>query len=540
MPQPEVFDYIVVGAGSAGCVLANKLSENGAYRVLLLEAGGHDNRFFVNMPMGYGKLFLDKNVNWLYQTEPDPGLNNQKDHWPRGKLLGGSSSINAMVWARGHPEDYQDWLRAGNPGWGWSDVLAAFKEIENAQTGSAAWRGKRGPLDITYPAHLAHPLTRNFFEASGTLGLSQTEDFNGAHQEGVGIYEVTTRNGKRLSSARAFLEPAKNRKNLKIVTDALVTCVVFNNQSASGVTYQIQGKHFLARSYREVILACGAVNSAQLLQLSGIGDGEVLKSCGIPVKFHNPNVGRNMQDHIGINYTWEANVPTLNNEFGSLLGKLKCGLQYLLFRTGPLSTSINHGGGFFRTRAELTRPNMQLYFQAFSTLIPKAGERPILSPDPYSGMSIGLSNCRPTSRGEILVKSNDPTVHPRIVPNALSTRHDTDEMLVAVKFLRQLAAQPPLARVIKRELRPGPEVFTDEQLIDDFRNRSGTVYHPSCTCRMGPDPDRAVVDPLLRVHGVDRLRVCDASVFPNIISGNTNAPAIMVGWKGAVAILEDA
>ncbi len=534
------FDYIIVGAGSAGCVLANKLTENGRHSVLLLEAGGNDDRFFVQMPMGYGKLFYDPKVNWMYAAEPDPGLNGQRDHWPRGKILGGSSSINAMVYIRGHASDYDDWEAAGNPGWGWKDVLKAYLAIEDNDTGGGVLHGVGGPLRITDVSSQAHELTASYIKAAERAGLAFNPDFNGATQEGVGHYKLTVRHGQRLSASRAFLWPIRNRKNLRIITNALVTRVMLDGLRATGVAYQHHGRSIEVKAGREVILAGGAINSPQLLQLSGIGPAAHLRSLGIAPVLDNANVGAHLQDHLGINYTYRMTVPTLNDVFGPVWGKLKVGLQYIRFRKGPLSTSINHGGGFFRTRPELSRPNMQLYFQAFSTLLPKAGERPILSPDPYSGMSIGLSNCRPTSRGEIMIRSSDPMEHPRIVPNAFGTEHDVEEMLLAVKFIRKIAAQEPMAKLIVEELRPGPQMVSDADLIHDFKQRSGTVYHPSCTCRMGPDPGNSVVDPGLRVHGVVGLRVCDASVFPNLIAGNTNAPAIMVGWKGAETILADA
>jgi len=536
---PETFDYIIVGAGSAGCVLADRLTASGKHRVLLLEAGGSDLRFYVQMPLGYGKTFYDKSVNWMYKAEPDPGLNGQSDFYPRGKLLGGSSSINAMVYIRGHRQDYEDWRAAGNVGWGWDEVLAAYKAMENYAEGDPAFRGRGGPLTITDLGQQAHPLCKPYLEATERAGLKFTPDFNGASQEGAGLYQFTIKDGIRNSAARAFLRPAMKRKNLLVETHAQATKILFEGNRAVGVAYVQRGMKLDARG-REIILAGGAINSPQLLQLSGIGPGALLQSLGIPVIRDNANVGARMQDHHGINYTWRMTVPTLNDELRPWWGKLKAGLQYVLTRKGPLSLSINQGGGFFRTHPEMTRPNMQLYMQAFSTLIPKAGERPILNPDPFSGLSLGLSNCRPTSTGEVMITSPDPLAHPRISFNAYGTNSDVEEMLAAVKFLRTIAAQEPLKGLMAEELRPGPEINTDEAMINDFRQRSGTVYHHSCTCRMGPEKKDSVVDPRLRVHGVEGLRVCDASVFPNLIAGNTNAPAMMVGWKGAEIMLEDA
>lgn len=538
----EETDYIIVGAGSAGCVLANRLSENGRHRVTVLEAGGSDRRFFIHLPLGYGKLFYDPSVNWLYRAEPDPGLAGARDHWPRGKVLGGSSSINAMVWIRGHRADYEDWGRSA-PGWGWEECLQAYRAIEDNEAGADAWRGSGGPLFISANRRGLHPLVKDYIAACGEAGLPPTADFNGAQQEGAGIYQMTIKGARRNSAARAFLRPAMGRANLQVITHAHVTRVLIEGGRATGVEYRQGGAGGPVRTLRaraEVILAGGAINSPQLLHLSGIGPGAMLRDLGIPVVQDNPNVGDHLSDHQGINYTWAMKVPTYNDELRPWWGKVLAGLKYFLAGTGPLAKSINHGGGFFRTSPDLPRPNMQLYMQAFSTLIPREGERPILSPDPWSGLSLGLSNCRPTSRGHIRLASPDPMEHPRITPNAFSTDHDVAEMLAAVKFLRHIAAQPAMARLIREELRPGPQITSDADLIDDFRQRSGTVYHPSCTCRMGNDPATSVLDARLRVRGVADLRVIDASSFPNLIAGNTNAPAILMGWKGAALVLEDA
>lgn len=525
-------DIIIVGAGSAGCVLADRLTADGRHKVTLVEAGASDRRLFVQMPLGYGKLYYDPAVNWLFRTEPDPGLLGARDHWPRGRVLGGSSSINAMVWCRGHPEDYEDWRRAGNPGWGWDDVLPAFKAIEDNEAGANGLRGTGGPLFISANKRDLHPLIRPYLDACAMEGLPFTPDFNGDRQEGAGTYQVTIKGGRRNSAARAFLRPAMRRANLRVVTRAQVTRVMIEGGRATGIEYR-QGGTPIRLSARTVILAAGAIGSPHLLHLSGIGPGEQLQAQGIPVLKDNPNVGDHLLDHQGVNYTYRMKVPTLNDLLRPWWGKILCGMNYVLRGRGPLAMSVNQGGGFFRTRPDLPRPNMQLYAQAFSTLLPKEGERPILNPDPFSGFSLGLSNCRPTSRGHLRLRSPDPLAHPAITANAYSTDHDVAEMLDAVKFLRRLAAQPPLATLIAEELRPGPACVTDDDLIADLRTRSGTVYHPSGTCRMGPDAYTSVVDPQLRVHGVEGLRVIDASVFPNLIAGNTNAPAIMVGWKGA-------
>ncbi len=534
------FDYIIVGAGSAGCALAERLSANGRHQVLVLEAGGSDQRFYVQLPLGYGKLFYNPNVNWMYQAEPDPGLAGNRDFWPRGKMLGGSSSLNAMVWIRGHASDYDDWETAGNPGWGWDTVREAYRAIEDNQAGGDTFRGQGGPLFISANRNDLHPLCDSYVRSAVAAGLPHNPDFNGATQEGVGTYQMTIKNARRNSAALAFLRPAMRRPNVTVMTHAQATRVLFEGRRAVGVEVQYKGGLQTVRAGREVILSGGAINTPQLLMLSGIGAAPHLRGHGLSVIADNPNVGQHLNDHQGINYTWRVTVPTYNDILRPWWGKLRVGIEYFLTGTGPLAKSINHGGGFFRTSPDLTRPNMQLYFQAFSTLIPRNGERPLLTPDPFSGMSIGLSNCRPTSRGEITLNSADPFAHPKIVANAFSTDHDVAEMLLAVKFLRRIAAQDPLRSLIAEELRPGPTVHSDDDLIADFRARSGTVYHPSCTARMGPDAATSVVDADLKVHGVTGLRVCDASVFPTLIGGNTNAPSILVGWMGAERILRDA
>ena len=535
----QTYDFIIVGSGSAGSVLADRLSASGRFSVLVLEAGGTDRRFYVQMPLGYGKTFFDPTVNWNYKPEPDPGLGGNVDHWPRGKLLGGSSSINAMVWIRGAREDFDDWRDAGNPGWGYDDLLPGFKALEDNEAGADEWRGTGGPLHITDTTNAVHPLTKRYLAAGQQAGLPLNPDFNGAAQEGVGTYQISTKGGRRMSAARAFLRPAMKRKNVRVETNALASKILFEGKHAIGIEYLQNGETKTARCGREVILSAGSINSPQLLQLSGVGPSALLKGLGIPAVHANENVGAHLQDHVGINYTFKGKVPTLNQILRPWWGKLLVGMQYILTRSGPLSLSMNHGGGFFRTDPAFSRPNMQLYFQAFSTVIPKSGERPILTPDPWPGFSIGLSNCRPSSRGEIMIRSSNPRDYPKIVANAYSTNADVDEMLAAVKFVRKIASMPAMAEIIEEEVLPGPSIQSDADLITDFRKRSGTVYHPVSTCRMGPDPARAVVDPRLKVHGLEGLRVIDASIFPDNITGNTNAASILTGWKGAELVLED-
>jgi choline dehydrogenase len=534
------FDFIVIGAGSAGCVLADKLSADGRSRVAVVEAGGSDRRFFVQMPLGYGKTFYDRSLNWAYRAEPDPGLAGQADYWPRGKLLGGSSSINAMVWIRGHALDYDDWADVGNPGWSYADCLSAFRALEDNAAGEDAWRGQGGPLHIEDVSGHLHPLAERLIKAGQQAGLRFNPDFNGATQDGIGAYQITTKNGWRMSAAKAFLRPAMRRANVEVITGAHATRLVFEGRRATGVELLRNGQTSILRAAGEIIVSAGAVNTPQLLQLSGIGPAALLRDLGVGVLQDSPATGHHLQDHIGINYTYRATIPTLNQVLRPWWGKLAAGLDFLLRDRGPLSLSLNQGGGFVRTRPGLDRPNIQLYLQAISTVAAKAGTRPLLTPDDFPGFSLGLSTCKSTSRGSILIRSADPFEAPAIRANALSTDSDVKDMLEGVKLLRNIAAQRALSEIIAEELKPGPSIASDADLIADFRSRSGTVYHPCGTCRMGPAADGATVDPRLRVYGVEGLRIADASIFPTLMSGNTNAGTMMVAAKAAAMILEDA
>jgi len=533
------FDFIVVGAGSAGCVMAERLSADGTYSVALIEAGGTDRRFFVQMPLGYGRTFYDDRVMWTYRAEPDAGLAGQADYWPRGKVLGGSSSVNAMVWIRGAAEDFDGWAAEGAQGWSYQDCLPYFKAIEDNHAGENSWRGVGGPVHITDVADQMHPLAQVFVKAARQFGFSYNPDFNGARQEGIGPYQITTKGGWRMSAAKAFLRPAMRRRNLTVFTEALVLRVMITEARATGVLVVRAGRQLSLAARREVIVCAGAVNSPQLLQISGIGDPAHLASLGVPLVRACSAVGQNLQDHLGINYTYRARVRSQNEALRSIWGKALAGVDLLARGRGPLSLSLNQAGGFVRTRANLSRPNIQLYFQALTTLKARTGARPLLNPDPFPGFSLGLSTCHPTSRGSIRAASSDSNVAPVIKPNAFATAEDRRDMLEGVKLLRQLASQPALASVIDAELVPGPAVQSDDDLIADFSLRSGTVYHPVGTCKMGADPNSCVVDTRLRTHGLKGLRIADASVFPKIISGNTNAPTMMVAAKGASAILED-
>jgi choline dehydrogenase len=536
----DTFDYVIVGAGTAGCVLANRLSADGKTRVLLLEAGGSDRTVWIQLPIGYGRTFFDARVNWMYDTQAIAGLNGRSSYWPRGKVIGGSGSINAMVHVRGQSHDFDDWAAAGNPGWGWDDVLPYFIKSEDHDLGRSDWHGAGGPQHVSDISARAHPLCQTFIETGKALGFAATPDFNGAESEGVGIYAINTRKGRRASTANEYLRPALKRATVELRTKAHATRILFEGNRAVGVEYQRGGKTQKARATREVILCGGAINSPQLLQLSGIGDAALLQSLGITPLVDAPAVGQNLQDHLAVSYFYKTSVPTLNDELGPLTGKIKAGLHYLLNRGGPLSMSVNQGGGFVRSAPDVRRVNLQLYFGPVSYTQSPLSERKLLNPDPFSAFLLSFNSCRPTSRGHLQITSSDPFVYPSIQPNYLSTEQDVAEARAGNALLRALAGAAPLADIITEELVPGAQHQSDDALLEDFRNRADTVYHPTSTCMMGPDPATSVVDARLRVHGIAGLRVIDASVFPNITSGNINAPTVMVAEKGAAMVLEDA
>ncbi|HEX2791452.1 MAG TPA: GMC family oxidoreductase N-terminal domain-containing protein [Steroidobacteraceae bacterium] len=529
----DTFDYIIVGAGTAGCVLAHRLSARSRNRVLVLEAGGSDRRFWIRVPIGYGRTYNDPRVNWMYETEPDPGLNGARSFWPRGKVLGGSGSINAMVYVRGQPADFDDWAASTDPGWSWAGVRPVFEALENRADGGA------GQLRVTDMNPMAHPLCRAYLRACEVLGYRYTPDFNGADSEGVGIYPATTRGGWRESTASAYLRPALARPNLVLKLRALARQIDFEGQRACGVSYLWHGSLRRAQAARAVILSAGSINSPQLLQLSGIADPGLLARFGIALRHAAPAVGQNLQDHLGINYVYRSRVPTLNDELHPLRGKILAGIEFLRRRRGPLSMSVNQGGGFIRSSADKPVPDLQLYFNPASYTSTRSRNRRLMNPDAFPGFLLSFNSCRPTSRGHLAIRSADPDVAPAIFPNYLSTERDLADVRIGVRLLRTIAATPPLAALIEHEVQPGMQLQSDQELLADFRQRAGSVFHPVGTCAMGNDPMRAVVDARLRVHGVAGLRVVDASVFPSITSGNTNAPAVMVAERGAAMILAD-
>lgn len=536
----RTYDFIIVGAGSAGCILAHRLTEGGKYTVLLLEAGGSDEALRFKVPIGYVFTYYDKRSNWMYYSQPEKELNNRAVYVPRGKVQGGSGSINAMIYIRGQKSDFNEWAALGNTGWDYEDVLPYYKRLEAHRLGDTEYHRSNGRIHITSMKNEAHPICDAFLTACEGLGYARNDDFNGASMEGVGIYDINTHGGLRDSSSRAYLQEALNNTQLTVEHHCLVDKIIFDGQKrATGVSF-VQGverRH--ATAGREIIIAAGAVDSPKLLQLSGIGDPALLRKYGIPVVHPSPAVGRNLQDHVCASYYYKANQKTLNDLFRSWLGKTAAGLEFLLGRRGPLSISVNQAGGFLKTDAAQAHPNLQLYFNPLSYGIPKDGSHS-LRPEPYSGFLVAFSPCRPTSRGTVEIASNQVSDAPLIRPNFLTTQKDVDEAIKGGQLVRRIMSSPALQAVTVQETKPGKLVQSEAEMLAYFRAESGSIYHLCGSCAMGPDPATSVVSSRLKVHGLDNLRVVDASIFPTVTSGNINAPTMMVAEKGAALILEDA
>jgi choline dehydrogenase len=534
------YDYIIAGAGSAGCILASRLSESGQHSVLLLEAGGKDSSFWFKIPVGFAKTYYSEKYNWMYYSEPEKELGDRAIYCPRGKVQGGSGSINAMIFLRGPASDYDDWAAAGNPGWSYRDVLPHFRKLETHPRGDTEYHGNSGPIHITPMKDGAHPICQAFLAGCRELGYPINDDFNGATVEGAGIYDINTRNGQRCSSSFAHLHPALSRSNLTVERYAVVDKVLIGaDKRVTGVQVTQGGvaKVFTAR--REVILAAGAVDTPKILQLSGVADGALLARHGLETLHHLPAVGQNLQDHLCVSFYYKANVKTLNDDFSSLVRQAQLGLQYLLLRTGPFSLSVNQAGGFFRGSPDEPRANIQIYFNPLSYRIPKSNKASLV-PEPYSGFLIAFNPTRPTSRGTIEIASAKVQDAARIMPNYLSTQKDLDEVIQGNRLVRHLATAPALRQITIEEVSPGPGISSDAEALQYFREQSGSIYHLCGSCAMGPDPASSVVDSRLKVHGLAGLRVVDASIFPAVTTGNTNAGTMMVAEKGAAMILEDA
>ncbi len=533
------YDYIIVGAGSAGCVLANRLSADPDCRVLLLEAGGRDSNPMIHIPAGYSHTIRDPKVNWLYKTEPDPGTGNRVHVWPRGKVLGGSSSINGLLYIRGQAQDYDGWRQMGNAGWGWDDVLPYFKKAEDQQHGADDYHGTGGPLSVTDVTE-ANPISDAVVEAGVQAGLPRNPDPNGASQEGIGYYQLTVKNGLRCSAAKAYLHPVKHRKNLTIETGALAHRILFKQRRAVGVAYHQHGQTLEARAGREVILCGGAINSPQLLQLSGVGDGEALRTHGLDVVHHLPGVGENLQDHFIVGLLYRITAPGTLNERSRGLPLLKEIAKWVLFRKGLLTMSPAHVFAFVKSRPDLETPDIQFCILPGTLDSDKFLHEGKFELEREPGLTVAPLILRPESRGTIKIRSADPQQPPAIVPNYLAAPEDQQTIVAGMKWARTIARQPALDPYRGPEITPGEEVKTDEQLLDHARQSGSTIYHPVGTCRMGPGDDNlAVVDERLCVHGLQHLRVVDASIMPRVTSGNTNAPTIMIAEKAADMIRED-
>ena len=525
------FDYIVVGAGSAGCVLANRLSENASNRVLLLEAGGRDLNPWLHVPVGYFKTMHNPAFDWCYMTEPDPGINGRRLQWPRGKVLGGSSALNGLLYVRGQAQDYDRWRELGNSGWGYDDVLPYFKKSEDNQRGEDQYHGVGGPQKVS-DLRLRRPIAEAFIKAATEQGIPFNEDYNGETQEGVGYFQQTAYNGFRWSTAKSFLRPAKNRANLKILTRAHVSKLLFEGKRVTGIEYRRGGQLHTALAKAEVILSAGAINSPQILQSSGIGDEDTLKVAGVETRHRLPGVGKNLQDHLQIRLVYETSERTLNDELNNPFKQFKVGLQYFLTRTGPLTLAASQVTIFTQSSAGVERPDIQFHMQ------PLSADKPGDGVHPFSAFTASVCQLRPNSRGEIRITSNDPFAYPEIHPNYLSDERDCEVAVNGIRVARGIAGAPALKSRIIRERVPGSEYQSDEELLEAARKHSQTIYHPTSTCKMGQD-DMAVVDARLRVHGLEGLRIADASIMPEIVSGNTNAPTIMIGEKAADMILKN-
>ncbi len=528
----DQFDYIVVGAGSAGCVLANRLSADGRHKVLLLEAGPKDNYLWIHIPIGYGKTMFHKAYNWGFYTDPEPNMKDRRIYWPRGRGLGGSSSINGLIFVRGQRQDYDHWAQLGNTGWDWKSVLPYFMKSEHNSRGASATHSDKGPLwssDIGGK----HELMEAIIRGANEIGVPRNDDFNSGDQEGVGYYQLFTHNGWRISSAVAYLKPARDRANLRIETDAHTTGVILEGRRAVGVRYIQNGVVREARAAREVILSAGSLQSPQILQLSGIGPASLLQRRGVKVVHDLPGVGQNLQDHLQLRLMYKVSKPiTTNDDLRTLFSQAKIGLQWLLTRTGPLGIGINQGGLFTKILPGSETPDIQFHFGTLSADM--AGGKP----HPWSGCTFSVCQLRPESRGSVEIKSTDPMEPPSMRPNYLEAETDRICAVESIKYARRLASTSALKPYLIEEYKPGADVRTDDEILDFAREYGATIFHPTGTCKMGSDP-MAVTDARLRVHGIGGLRVVDCSIMPTLVSGNTHAPAVMIAEKASDMILAD-
>ncbi len=530
--MPKEYDYIIVGAGSAGCLLANRLSSDPTNKVLLIEAGRSDKNLWLHVPVGYFKTMNNPKFDWMYKLEKDKGLNNRRIDWPRGKVLGGSSALNGLLYIRGDSYDYDNWEKLGNKGWSYKEVLPLFKKFECQENGEDQYHGVDGELKVSN-LRLRRQIADLFIEASEEIGIPFNQDCNGEKQEGVGYFQQTTHKGFRRSSYRSFLNrKVRTRKNLTIMTDTQISKVIFDGNKAIGVDcLQKSGKvNLTIYAIKEVILSAGAISSPQILQLSGIGDESLLNKLGIKMIHHNPAVGKNLQDHLQIRLVYKTNTRTLNDELNTWWKKALIGMQYILFRTGPLTLSASQVFAFTNTSLDGSRPNIQFHMQ------PLSADKPGDGVHPFSAFTMSVCVLRPESRGEVSINSSNPEDLPTIIPNYLSTKSDREVAVKSIKVARKIAQANSIKDHILDEFVPGASYSSDEELLEAARNHSQSIYHPVGTCKMGHDKE-SVVDDQLRVHGVKNLRVVDASIMPELVSGNTNAPTMMIAEKAAEMIL---
>ncbi|MEM8974031.1 MAG: choline dehydrogenase [Pseudomonadota bacterium] len=528
----DTFDYIIIGAGSAGCVLANRLSENPGLSVAIIEAGGRDSNPWIHVPAGYYRTMLDPSVTWQFGSGPEPHLNDRVVNWPRGRVIGGTSAINGLLYVRGQAQDFDTWRQLGNSGWSYEDVLPYFKRAEDQERGADDFHGSGGPLGVS-DVRMNNPLCEAYIKASVAAGVPHTTDFNGASQEGAGYYQLTTKDGRRCSTAVGYLKPVLSRENLELISDAAVERLVMDGKRVTGVTFQQGGQTKTVRARREIILSAGAIGSPQILQLSGIGPGAVLSDAGIEVQHELPGVGENLQDHLQVRFVYETTLrDSLNTVWHSRMKQMRVGIDYMLARQGILTIGAGVAGVFAKSRPELEAPDMQIHFMPLSSVGPGQGLHK------YPGVTASVCQLRPDSRGTLKITSASPSAQPNIVSNYLAQETDKDVLLNGLHLLRRIARQPEFAQFVAREVYPGDDVVSDDELMAYAREVATTIFHPCGTCKMGSDP-LAVVDERLRVHGVDGLRVADASIMPTMTSGNTNAPTIMIGEKASDMVLED-
>ena len=528
------FDFVIVGAGSAGCALAARLSENGKHTVAIVEAGGRDSSPWIHIPIGYFKTMGNPKMDWAYKTEPDLGLNGRSINWPRGRVLGGSSSINGLLYVRGQRQDYDQWRQMGNIGWGWDDVLPCFKRSESWEDGESDVRGGSGPLSVS-KTRLNRKAIDDYVQAAIAAGYPYNDDYNGQTQEGMSYFQMTANKGRRCSSATAYLKPVKGRSNLTVFTGLTTERVLLENGEATGIIIKSDDGQKIIKARREVILSAGAIGSPQILMLSGLGPVQNLQDNGVDVVRELKGVGQNLQDHLQARPVFKCTSSTINTETNSLFKQALIGIEYALRRTGPMTMAASLGTGYLKTRPELETPDIQFHLQPFST--DKVGT----GTHPFNAFTASVLQLRPESTGHLELRSNNATDHPVIRPNYLATQVDQQTIVDGIKIARRIAEFEPVKSEILEEYAPGKAVAEndDAAILEWARNTATTIYHPTGTCKMGQD-DRAVVDERLCVRGVGKLRVVDASIMPVIVSGNTNAPAIMIGERASDFILEDA